>query len=879
VLQQAGAALVVTQPELSDMMLSLGSPDALLEMMAELNDHVAPIVELRSQQIAPGDWVEEFRFPDGFAPYPEYCQLVRGMISVAPMGFGLGPADVAEQACQARGDHACRFRVRWEPSEGPAARAAFFEMRNQILEARLETFRRTVADLVTGDDLDAVLTRIVASTASAVSAPAYVLALEELPGASQRVYAEGLSPTDAAVLAAELLAEPVDALAGSADATAGRLVVEVASLRRRYGRLAAIHLHEGRFLDQEAAVLQVYARLAAAALDSATALEEARRQARTANTLLSLSSSLAEVVSTDEVAGKLVRALREIVDCDRATVVLVDEDTGIGHLTAVDGYEPEIADELRRLEITTDAQRQWLTSLGEGQGDGGPPPAGLAPRLPTAGRIGVPIVSGGELLGWISAAVATGPARLTADPEIPARLRGLAAQAATAIANARLLDRIRHQALHDALTGLPNRALILDRVERMLARTRRHHHRACALFLDLDGFKEINDTLGHAAGDQLLRAVAARLSATMRGSDSVGRLGGDEFIVLAETEAGDVDPELVAERILAVLQEPFQVAGTTVTVSASIGIASGDEDTTAGEMLRDADIALYQAKAAGKNRAVVFQPEMHAAVRDHRQLDSDVREALGRGELFLVYQPICDLATGRVTGVEALLRWRHPERGVVGPDVFIPLLEESGQIVEVGAWVLRRACRDVQALRAQGHDLDVAVNVSGRQLDRDGFVRVVEQALAETGLDAGALVVEITETLIMRDPEATAGRLHRIRDLGVRIAIDDFGTGYSSLALLRRFPVDSLKIDRSFIAAIRDSNEAEALVHMLVQLGKTLGLETVAEGIEGDDQLARLQREDCDSGQGFLIARPLELGALTEFLGRSVPLPAPTRSA
>ena len=410
---------------------------------------------------------------------------------------------------------------------------------------------------------------------------------------------------------------------------------------------------------------------------------------------------------------------------------------------------------------------------------------------------------------------------------------------------------------------------MVDRAEQLLSRARRDRQPVTALFLDLDGFKEINDTLGHAAGDQLLRAVAGRLSATIRESDTLARLGGDEFVVLVD----GAGPELVAQRLLDVLRPAFVLEGrerTPLTVTASIGIATASERHTAGDLLRDADVALYQAKAAGKDRSVVFAPAMQAAVRDRLELEMDLRTAVDAHQLRLAYQPIFDLADGRITGVEALLRWDHPERGTIQPDGFVPLLEDTGLIVEVGSWVLEEACRQVAVWRALGHDLDVAVNVSPRQLESDRLVDDVRRALALADLAPAALVVEITESTIMRDTEGGVRRLAALKALGVRLAVDDFGTGYSSLAHLRRFPVDSLKIDRSFISALADSPEAAALVHTLVDLGKALGLVTLAEGIEDDEQHAFLRDEACDRGQGFLVSRPLGPEQLEAFLLQDV---------
>ncbi len=503
--------------------------------------------------------------------------------------------------------------------------------------------------------------------------------------------------------------------------------------------------------------------------------------------------------------------------------------------------------------------------------------ASTASKVGTVANLSAPITVAGQVIGYIVAAVTSRPERLAVTPRLADRLKGLAAQASIAIANARLVDQIRFQAVHDALTGLPNRALILDRTEQMLARARRTGVPVAALFIDLDGFKDVNDTLGHAVGDQLLQAVTERLSVTMRESDSIGRLGGDEFVVLVDGTTMDAGPELIADRLLSVLRAPFELEGAPsgpLTLTASIGIAIGARPTAA-ELLRDADIALYEAKAAGKNCYVAFEPEMHTAVQDHHLLEMDLRDALPGHQYFLVYQPIFNLAGGQTTGVEALLRWRHPDKGVVGPDAFIPVLEDSGMITEVGRWVLHEACGQGARWHALGYHLDVSVNVSARQLETDRLIDDVGWALTTSGFDPSALIIEITETAIMKDVAAVVPRLAALKALGVRVAIDDFGTGYSSLAYLQQFPVDTLKIDRSFIASMADSPESGALIRTLVQLGKTLGLETLAEGIEESDQYSQLQREHCDSGQGYLYARPLEVDDVEAFLADRFTTAAP----
>jgi diguanylate cyclase (GGDEF)-like protein len=427
---------------------------------------------------------------------------------------------------------------------------------------------------------------------------------------------------------------------------------------------------------------------------------------------------------------------------------------------------------------------------------------------------------------------------------------------------------LRHQALHDALTDLPNRALALDRADHMLAHARRAHVPIALLSIDMDGFKHINDTFGHAVGDRFLQIVALRLRSVIRASDTVARLTADEFVVLIEGAALDAGPELVAERVLDVLREPYDLAaeiGRELTVGASIGVAAGLR-ATAEELLADADVALNAAKQGGRNRYVLFQSGMETAAHERTMLEMDLGDALGAGQLFLVYQPTFDLASERTTGVEALLRWEHPTRGLVGPDQFIPIAESSDLILPIGRWVLQTACRQLAAWHARGHMISVAVNVSGRQLDHDRLVDEVREALREAGLAPSWLTLEITETALMTDPDATAHRLAALKRLGVRIAIDDFGTGYSSLAYLRQFPVDTLKIDRSFVQTIGSSRESIALIHTLIELGKSLRLETLGEGIEDRAQLEHLQRAQCDSGQGYLFAKPLRAPALTDFL-------------
>ena len=839
--------------EFTETIQALGSPKELLANTTGFNALV-PIRRYQATEVAPNEWTLREHFVDGFAPYPEFCEFSVAQYTLIPVFFGLPQAEVVEETCQCRGDEACLFRIRWDEVDPAQSRIDYLEMRTQVLEARLEQLQDMVTDLASNERYEDVLQGIVASSMQSVAASGALLALEPRDGSPGRIYSEGLTGPEADAMAAALLAGSVP---GNATA------VEVVSARRRYGVLA-IGEQGGLFNSQSQNTLTTYGRLAAATLDAADAMDQARHQANTAQELLDLSTSLSELVSPAEMAAKVARAVPVVIECDCAAVFLDDGDwqkTGDINfrLAACYGFSDEMT-----AEISTQAYHGMPDDQVEEMGI----VRSSWPATGTVRTISAPINVSGKIIGAVMAGVMADPERLTITPRIVDRLKGLAAQASIAITNARLVEQIRFQAVHDTLTGLPNRALILDRTEQMLARARRNYVPVAALFIDLDGFKEVNDTLGHAVGDRLLQAVTARLAGVMRESDSVGRLGGDEFVVLVDGSSMDAGPELVAERVLSVLREPFELEDTLcgpLSLTASIGIAGGAR-SSATELLRDADIALYGAKAAGKDCFVVFRPEMHTVVQDRLLLEMDLREALAAQQYFLVYQPIFNLASGAPTGVEALLRWRHPTKGVVQPDDFIPILEQSGLMHAVGRWVLAEACRQGARWHGLGYQVDISVNISTRQLETDDVIRDVTGALRVSGLDPRSLIVELTETAIMRNMPDAVGRLRALQAMGVRVAIDDFGTGYSSLAYLQQFPVDTIKIDRSFISSMADSAEAGVLIRSLVQLGKTLGLETLAEGIEATGQYAQLAREHCDSGQGYLFGRPLESGAVEQFL-------------
>jgi diguanylate cyclase (GGDEF)-like protein/PAS domain S-box-containing protein len=473
-------------------------------------------------------------------------------------------------------------------------------------------------------------------------------------------------------------------------------------------------------------------------------------------------------------------------------------------------------------------------------------------------EICIPLLQHGEVLGILNVEAA---APLLDERDLTL-LQSVADRVAGALALNRKLQQLEVQAFHDALTGLANRALFVDRVEHALARRRRRDEAVAVVFLDLDDFKTVNDGLGHAIGDELLRVVADRLQAAIRQGDTVARLGGDEFGVLFEPVRGPGEAVLVANRLLAAFDAPFAVGQRKLVVRASAGIALADAD--AAEVLRDADVAMYRAKAAGKGRSVLFEPAMRDAAIARLDLERELRAALEQGDLFLEYQPIVDVATRRVCAVEALVRWRHATRGILPPASFIDVAEEAGLIVQLGRDVLRQACRQASAwLDAGSEAFHVSVNISPRQLADPGLLDDVETALREARLPATSLILEITENVLMQHPDRAVDALGALRRMGVRVAIDDFGTGYSSLSYVKDFPLDLLKIDRSFVGAL---DERGPVVETLFRLGRVLGLQTVAEGVETEAQMAGVQALGADLAQGYLVARPMPAEAMGRLL-------------
>ena len=433
-------------------------------------------------------------------------------------------------------------------------------------------------------------------------------------------------------------------------------------------------------------------------------------------------------------------------------------------------------------------------------------------------------------------------------------------------------ENLEHQAFHDTLTGLPNRSLFQDRLAHALARQERDHKPLAVLLVDLDDFKTVNDSLGHAAGDELLKFVAAALGSVLRPADTAARLGGDEFAVLVEDMRGRKDALRVADRIIEALTDRIMIEDKEVFVHGSVGIAITYGQESADDVLRNADVAMYAAKNQGKARYQVFDGAMHEGVMERLDLKTSLQRAIEGNQFVVHYQPLFELSSGRITSAEALVRWNHPERGLVLPGEFIPIAEETGLILEIGRFVLEEACRQLSWWQMNyDSDFSVSVNLSGRQLQEADVVEQVRKGLAAGPVAGGSLTLELTESVLMNDTEGTIAKLTALRSLGVHLAIDDFGTGYSSLGYLRNFPIETIKIDRSFTQGVDQGPEDSALARAIIRLADTLGMKSVAEGVETQEQIEQLVALGCETGQGFVFAPALPPDELETMMARQRP--------
>jgi len=596
--------------EMAHTLHEMGSPDSLLEAAFDTGvDLGLSTIRRRSgERVGSGEWLLHEWFTDGFESFREFCAFSAGLQSLMPRLFGISTGESVEESCCCDGADVCTFRLKWSEGERSQRERDYFEVRSRLLESRLETLQQTVAGLVSAPDPDAGLALVIDALSRAVYAQSYVLVTDPDQPVRPRLVGRGLSDEAAGVVGAELFT-------AEGRAARGRLCAEVVSNRTRYGWLAAIDPGGRGYLRHDEEVIGSYAALAAAALDAASAveateraLEEARRQATTSATLLDLSKELAGMREPEQMASYLAQAVRLVVDCDSSLVFLAD---GEIEIAAVDGFPEPVAAALlrRRLPMSGLAPLgRSLRYLDAAEAASLCSAYGLpADQVPVA-TASLPMVANDQVLGALVVSVTTEPDRLRENADLSDLLEGIAGQGAVALANARLLGRIRYQALHDELTGLGNRALLIDTLDKALDRARQLDAAVAAMFIDLDGFKQINDTLGHAAGDELLAQLGSRLQGVLRSGDIVGRIGGDEFVAVLEGRCLEGGPEAIAERVMAEVRRPFRltcVPDHELTVTASIGIAAGNR-ASADEMLRDADLALYRAKASGKDCHVVF---------------------------------------------------------------------------------------------------------------------------------------------------------------------------------------------------------------------------------------------------------------------------------
>src|SRR3954449_2616894 len=653
------------------------------------------------------------------------------------------------------------------------------------------------------------------------------------------------------------------------------------TLLRGMARSLALTIRLQRTVEAERG-LRTRADLQAA--ENVRLLETLRKRQRILEAMARIQRAISRREPLQGVLEAIVGAAGELLGEDAPGLLLLDpENPGWLTVAASRGYEEMEHDTLRRRRVGEGVAGR---AVAEGRLVVAEDYAGSADALPAFVGLGItaamapPVHEAGRVIGsLILSSFRAG--RVFSRPEQD-MLLSFAEHASLALTDARRVDAMLHQALHYALTGLPNRALFTDRLQHALTQGRRRGTACGVIFLDLDRFKTVNDSVGPAAGDELLVAVARRIDDSLRSADTSARLGGDEFAVLLEDLSGVDEAVLVAERITEALSAPVVVQGREWFVKASLGIAVGRPG--ASELLRQADVAMYRAKAEGKGRHRVFEASMQAEVLERLDLAADLVRAIERDEIAVHYQPVIALDGKTLAGFEALARWTHPVRGLVPPPQFIPLAEENGSIVALGRHVLRTACRQAARWLAEFPETVpriMSVNLSGRQLEDPNIVADVAAALADSGLPARALVLEITETVLMHDTEATIARLTALKALGVRLAVDDFGTGYSSLRYLRRFPIDILKMAKPFVDGLDPGDdEGRALARAIVELATSLKLACIAEGIEARAQADVLQELGCGLGQGFHFARPMAPDAMTALiaeppgLGRTFAMPA-----
>jgi len=741
-----------------------------------------------------------------------------------------------------------------------------------------------------------------AATRAAVERAARVLEAEVAA-----VVADGMVVTAVGFLAGrvpeEALTEIAGGLRGALDVPgAGRCHAVAAPLRTpEPAQLVVARSGEDGFTVDEVSLIRGMARVLELTLGTLRTLAAERRQAaenarllttlqarqRLLEHLSTIQRAIARRAPQSQIFDAITSGAQELIGDDAAGLRLVDtDDPAMLLLVSHQGLRPELAKRLWRTPAPlagAPGQAMLRDELVVIEGYANSPHGNLDladDRMQSS--MAAPVHENGTVVGaLVVGSYREGRTYSRADREV---LLAFAEHVSLAVTDAKTLHDM-HEAFHDSLTGLASRALFMDRLDHGLACAAREESQVAVLFVDLDRFKVVNDSMGHAAGDLLLVEVADRLRTCLRDTDTAARIGGDEFAVLLQDLHGPQLATTVADQIIEVLHAPFEIRGKQVYINASVGVAFNTPNAQDAEtLIQNSDLAMYQAKKSGTSACQVFEPSMQAARQKSLDLEAHLRGAIERDELMLCYQPIVDLTTGRVTGVETLVRWRHPERGIVPPLDFIPLAEATGLIFPIGRWVLEQACLQASEWNRRQHPqppLTISVNLSALQLHQSDLPATVAQALEAADLDPRCLILEITESVLLHDTdtEAVTQRLQALKSLGVCLAIDDFGTGYSSLAYLRRFPVDILKIDKSFVDEVGHGSAASALARAIVNLGHTLQLATVAEGIETAEQLVEVRDSGCRFGQGYYFAKPLGIDEIDAFLSGAATIALPPTPA
>lgn len=868
------------------MLRALGSPASVCRSVAKASAKFSTNYTCEAISVSREGAVISNRLHDGYEPNLIDCEYTKGLLSRIPVLFGLQPAVVVHEECQVRGASACVYGLRWRarrrwPWGGQRARISYLEEERALLAERYEALQSTIVDLVSPADVDTVLHNITRRAADAVRAHRFVLALKG-DADDVVVHHDGMSTDDAYVVAAEVLTEDPDDRGGS------RLIVDVASSRRSYGRLVAVYDFEHIFFPDERRLFAAYARQAAVALDAATALEETRRRGETASALLELSRQLAQATSTDEVAQRLAEAVLTVIGGNRSTVFLwdpVSEQLVFQARASNDDIEPSITGAYSVSMTDTPVLGEMLRTRQPQHVRRSTADQFLREHLEAIDAeemLAVPIQSRGELLGAIAAMRSSSLPAAVDRKALADRFTGIADQAALAFEKVRLLEQerdavrqlrrnelhIRHMAYHDALTELPNRRRFAESLQSSLARARADGHQLAVLFCDIDRFKNVNDSLGHAKGDEVLQAAADRLRTCVRETDTLARLGGDEFTMLVHDVSGPEEAAAIADRVLDALHDPFDLEGQELFLSASVGVALyPDDGEDAQTLLKNADTAMYGAKLAGRDSQLRYAPAMNARARQLLELEADLHEAVRRREFVVHYQPQLSTATGDILGVEALVRWAHPRRGLVPAEEFIPVAEDRGLIKAIDSHVLFEAAAQCRQWEVAGFPpVRVAVNLSAHQFRDEGLLEMVRGVIDETGVNPELIELELTETAALQDPNRVAHILHQLREVGVGLTLDDFGTGYSSWMHLKLFPIGRLKIDGSFVSGLPGDPQDTAIVSAMIEMAHILGLSVTAEGVETTPQAEFLTVRGCDLLQGYLYSEAKPSGEVTELL-------------